>query len=417
MARAKNEKGSGRGNSLSNPRQFPSYRAKTEKEGPLVSFLKRFSNWKSWVEGELPAYSLPDELIHLLGPAEGRPKCLLTKEEVEAELEFGKLCPAWNKFCVGVWRRKPVCHYAISDFMPDAHQQTISENQEPESSALTPEQMAENNDRLFGLHACDFVGRAKMFGYWGSAGIPSDCTEEKDFRHAARSCIGSLLCDSSFVNDIQSLCLLWTKLPANLQVPIGDPLTDRDKRVLVAENKSHDVALACVNFSIEHQRVLERWALAGFATWDLPRIQPPLLGVSLFQAAEILPPTARVIYWPPHVQRPPTIDFNSILKSLQQEEGDFRQYAEESPGQPMFPSVPGRQKGGKPSDNEKIAQMVLWEKALQQRYSGRRGSSTRFGEVVQDYFALSTPQGVKNLRGSYRHLFQKRTKATIRTKW
>jgi hypothetical protein len=408
MARTNKPRAPARDSLPTDPRQFPSYQAKVKGQEELVHFLERFPNWQPWINSDLPVYLLPVELIDLLGPSEERPNRLLTKEEAAAEREFASICLNRNKLCIGMWRRTPICHLAISDFKSESLPQTVRENQDLESSGLTPEQMAENKDRLFGLHPGDFVGRAKTFGYWGGVGIPSGSTKEIDFRHAARSCIGSLLCDLGFVNDIQILRLLWMKLPANLQVPIGDPLIDRDKLVLVAENKSSDVALACVKFSIEYQRVLERWALAGFATWDLPLIQPPLLGIPLFQAAEILPPTARVIYWPPHVQRPPTIDFNSVLKSLQQEDAAFRQFNEDDPVLTTFPSVPGKQKGGKTSNQEKIARMLLWEGALLQRYR-RRGVKTRFIEAMQEYYFLGSPQAVKNLRQLYSHLLPETT--------
>lgn len=404
MEQAKKPANSGSDKPPTDPTQYPSYQAKLKGQQGLVDFLERFSNWEPWVEGDLPAYSIPDELIHLLGPAEGRAKRLLTQDEVEAELAFGKLCLAWNKLCVGVWRRKPICHFAVSDFKSDSRPPTESEDLEPESSAFAP--IAEIKDRLFGLHPGDFVGRAKMLGYWGGIGIPRGSTEEIDFRHATRGCIGSLLCDPGFVDDIQSLQLLWTKLPANLQLPIGDPLTDRDKLVLVAKNKGRNVALACVDFSIEYQRILERWALSGFVTWDLPLIQPPLLGIPLFQAAEILPCTARVIYWPPHVQRPSTLDFNAILRSVQHTDAAFRQYTEEQSARSTFPSVPGKQKGGRPSDNEKIARMLLWERALVQRYPDR-GRSSRFVEAIEALFNLNSLQAAKNVHSSYRHLFPK----------
>ncbi len=403
MARAKNAKGSRGEKSLNNPRQFPSYQAKLQKQEPLDRFLKAFSKWEPWIGGDLPTYSLPDELIELLGASEVRPKSLLTQNEVDAERAFGTLCRNWNKFCVGVWCRKPMCHYALSDFKRAG--QPPSDNQESDTYSLTSEQVTDCQDQLFGIHPCDFVGRAKTLGYWGSVAIPSDSTDEIDFRLAARSCIGSLLCASEFVADTRRLWSLWNKLPANLQVPISDPLTNLDKLVLAPENKSQHLARACINFSIEYRRVLERWALAGFVTWDLPLIQPPLLGISLLEASMILPPSARVIYWPPHVQRPPTIDLNSALRALQQSESTFRLFDEGRAGTSWFPSVKGKQKGGKPSDNEKIAQMVLWERVLRQRYSGRRGGSTRFIEALQEHFAFSTSQGVKNLRRSYRRLF------------
>lgn len=364
-----------------------------------ASFMEAFPHWTKWFEGDEPVYALPPTLVTELAKGHEASR-LLKDQQAEEELEFAKLCTSWHQHTVGAWRGAPIRNW------PFASVYQLSNN-----AAAPPK-----------IHVLLDEKRAAAEGIW-NIGNPGEAKRLKEeFRHAAVAWMGHCLFDRKtspvFRRELEGLKAHWQKLPRPLQTPIHriGKWVEEGKEI-----NDYSVLAGCLdrgaavsdgtNFKRAYDQLLMQWGLSGFATWELPNIPPPILGLPLFQAAQVLPFDAVINYWPPQIQCPPDVDFRDVLLNQQiqypQDVESSQQVCEGDGGGSAglesvekFPVVRGKRKDGRPSHSETVMLMYIAELALKQRYGDVRGRWTMIGEAFEEWQGLNKG-AVKNYRGDY----------------
>ncbi len=404
-------------------------------------FLEKWPTWQPWLSGKEPVYCLPGDIINLLEHPEdekSRKRALLTKDDAAAERDWRRVCGAMGRHVIGWWRGKPIVSFPFSDYAGPNHplldrKLLLKERRRAKDDAT------QNANPLRGLakkvpkdkiHPLNPAWMA-TYGAWESVLDNDELSDVEEFKHAVAGCVGELLFGPSaspaFRLDLHSLMEQWAQLPLPLQVPIRDLRSDADRRKLASLRPDRQTVSTAVNFSMDLERVLDRWALCGFATWDIPIIAPPLLGVPMCQAALLLPPSAIINYWPPHLHKPPHVDVNEIVCRQEEGHGETQQSLDAAQNEiadwthavkgvvddfPGFHLIRFGRKEKAMSNPEKVARMAITETSVRQRYSGSKYLTSQLCGAFQSWFGLQSGQAVKNLRRQYfRHIAKSATPA------
>jgi hypothetical protein len=196
-----------------------------------------------------PVYSLPDPAIRCLAQPRGRKPALLSKDDARAEKEFTTLCR--RHFAIGCWQGQPVRYDLLQPRGP------------------VPEPLLE----MLPWTAQQKAGARRL----------AKGSDERRLR--LKGCVGWLLTDPAFEKETKELADQWRALPASERpgFPLGRPFP---LPVGVAAARASPVQAA---FGPRLKAFLDRWGLAGMATWDLPQPQGPLLPNLLPPGAPALP--------------------------------------------------------------------------------------------------------------------------------
>ena len=358
-------------------------------------FREQFPKWGPWLDGDDPVYALPYALTEFLmrdPHTEGgnvRPKRpLLAAEDAEVELAFSTMCIARHPHAVGIWRRSTIAHWPLAT-----------------AYKLLPGSPSESNLRI---HPYDFVRLAATEGVWNIGDEEKVYRLQEEFRHGVVECLGNFMFEptasSRFRQDLKPVILHWLGLPPELQVPIRRIGIQDLQALRKCDNRRTTISIAN-DFSMAWDRLLSRWGLAGFVTWDLPVIPPPMLGEQLLVVEQALPKDAVVNFWPPQIQCPSEIVLNEVIFAQQRE---FPLVVPNWLGEdtsarrgPFFPRARGTRRNGSLSNFEKVMLMHVAEMAVRQRYGAAPAMASRLCEGYMEWFNFQSLQVVKNHRKHY----------------
>jgi hypothetical protein len=362
---------------------------------PYQQFSEQFPEWRPWLDGDDPVYALPYALMEFLtrvpqteGGNVHPKKPLLAAEDAEGELAFSAMCIARHPHAVGIWRRNTIVHWPLAT-----------------AYKLLPGSPSESNLQT---HPYDFAKLAATEGVWNIGDEEKVCRLQEEFRHGVVECLGNFMFEprasSRFRQDLEPVILHWRGLPPELQVPIRRIGKQDLQASRKCENLRTTVSTAN-DFSMAWDRLLSRWGLAGFVTWDLPVIPPPMLGEQLWVVEQALPTDAVVNFWPPQIQCPPEIILNEVIFAQQRE---FPLVVPNWLGEdtsarrgPFFPRARGTRRKETLSNFEKVMLMHVAEMAVRQRYGAAPAMASRLCEGYMEWFNFQSLQVVKNHRKHY----------------
>jgi len=140
---------------------------------------------------------------------------------------------------------------------------------------------------------------------------------------------------------------------------------------------------------------MRKWYLARLASWDLPLVQGPLEQAPLGLARHVLGPDDTGVFFPGYFDIPSGQDVRAEIRERQ--EAAAREVAIGV----EFPLTDLSARAGSASAWENAFRLWLCERAVLQRYAGRRELFSRLIEAFADMLGCSTER-VKQLRRLYR---------------
>jgi hypothetical protein len=341
------------------------------------SFLADHSEWWGRAPHPDPVYWLPEQVVDRLartvtseGKAHRDRPALLTPAEANAEHAFRKCCLSFGGSVVGVWEGTPVSYEPLAR-LPSV---TVSEEQIREMGWDRFGTGASLRDRL------ETVQR-----------------KAEGARHQQIAFAGWLTFLRPYQEDKERLTAQWANLGVALPWPLLANTADREPTpVLRAEiDPGRILPAEASDFLEAATRFMRKWKLARMATWDLPLPQGPLEHVPLGLARHILGPDDTGVFFPGYFDIPSAQDVRAEIRERQDAA------AREAGLGAEFPLTDLTPRAGSASAWENAFQLWFVERAVLQRYAGRRGLTSRLVEAIADMLDCSEDR-VKQLRGLYR---------------
>jgi hypothetical protein len=200
----------------------------------------------------------------------------------------------------------------------------------------------------------------------------------------------------AYRSELAALRLLWDALEVKPQWPLEAPPGDQQPLPVIAGSvdPSHRLPEKTAAFHDEATRFLRKWQLACLVTWDLPLPQGPLEQVPIGLARHILGPDHIGSFFPGYLDIPASQDLREELRGQQGSAGKNAGIATE------FPLTDLSVRAGRASAWENAFRLWFVERAVQQRYPGRRGRTARLVEAFSTMLGCSVDR-VKQLRKIY----------------
>lgn len=204
----------------------------------VAEFLTEHHDWAGrFPSGEL-VYAIPEVALGSLArPTSSHPPARFDRATVDVERAFARLCRGLN--AVGVWGTTPVSFPLLRPPVPP-----------PDTAAM----------------------RARGWSVAQMAAIGGLVDQTTGANQRLVGVAGWLMTEPTFLHAVGDLRTRWEALP-----PFLRPRFPLDRGCVSADDAATPRVRVVEEFVAAFEPVLDRWGLTGFATWDLPVPQGPLL--------------------------------------------------------------------------------------------------------------------------------------------
>jgi hypothetical protein len=348
--------------------------------------------WLESLQDSDVLYALPPDFIEFMAKSQKHLRCekhshkisfrtqpaLLSTEEAAAERSLYDLCEHHHCDCVGIAYGVPILYPLITQALAFPELSVDDINNLKWTGDIEPEKQS----RLVN----------NTFEYFEKR-VP-----EIQFHLTAYA--GWLICNEAFRRERDGLRAKWEALPDDVRT--GGPFCLPAKRLnYLTEEQRAPYADLGDGFLAELEAFLAKWYLMEMTTWDLPRPQGPLCGMSAKTVEHFTGRTPDIDYYPPFFRVPSSQNLHKDLSDAQQRAARDSGIIDDFPLSGLSPRRSTEQGQELAEAGYATALRPYFaELAFRCRYGDRRGFKSRLDSYMVDKWKLD-PRRIRQIRKFY----------------